>query len=139
MSMIWPPHSVKIVSTPSFLSALATRWPPETRAASLLFGRSVSSAVVAIGAGADAVLTAFMLPPASGNVSYGTKDTTRRPGRGGTGCSRSSVSSHNSPAAEASGCGAQPCGPDRVLIPSVLDATRREVPHAHRLEDKQTN
>src|SRR6266446_6533550 len=29
MSMIWPPHSVKIASTPSFLSALATRLPPE--------------------------------------------------------------------------------------------------------------
>src|ERR1700739_1256849 len=29
MSMIWPPHRVKMASTPSFLSALATRLPPE--------------------------------------------------------------------------------------------------------------
>src|SRR5271163_2703782 len=29
MSIIWPPHSVKMASTPSFLSALATRLPPE--------------------------------------------------------------------------------------------------------------
>src|SRR5208282_3264981 len=29
MSMIWPPQSVKMASTPSFLSALATRLPPE--------------------------------------------------------------------------------------------------------------
>src|SRR6266496_1430049 len=29
MSMIWPPQSVQMTSTPSFLSALATRWPPE--------------------------------------------------------------------------------------------------------------
>src|SRR5579863_8811110 len=66
MSMMWPPHRVKIVSTPSFLRAFATRWPPETSVASLLFGRSVSSAVVelvALGTDADAVLTAFMLPP----------------------------------------------------------------------------
>src|SRR5271169_1455039 len=27
--MIWPPHRVKMASTPSFLSALATRLPPE--------------------------------------------------------------------------------------------------------------
>ncbi len=42
MSMIWPPHSVKIVSTPSFFSALATRWPPEMTPASLLYLASVS-------------------------------------------------------------------------------------------------
>src|ERR1700733_12887279 len=47
MSMIWPPQSVKMVSTPSALSALATRWPPETTLASALFFFSVSSAVVA--------------------------------------------------------------------------------------------
>src|ERR1700752_2371234 len=29
MSIIWPPHRVKMASTPSFLSALATRLPPE--------------------------------------------------------------------------------------------------------------
>src|SRR5579863_5964568 len=29
MSMIWPPQRVKMASTPSFLSALATRLPPE--------------------------------------------------------------------------------------------------------------
>src|SRR5574341_2453650 len=27
--MMWPPQSVQITSTPSFLSALATKWPPE--------------------------------------------------------------------------------------------------------------
>src|SRR3974390_3146944 len=46
MSMMWPPQSVKIVSTPSFLSALATKWPPETTLASRVFCFSVSSAVV---------------------------------------------------------------------------------------------
>src|SRR6516162_9067529 len=46
MSMMWPPQSVKIVSTPSFFSALATRWPPETTSASRLLRLSVSSAVV---------------------------------------------------------------------------------------------
>src|SRR6516162_4054585 len=29
MSIIWPPQRVKMASTPSFLSALATRLPPE--------------------------------------------------------------------------------------------------------------
>src|SRR3569623_1885461 len=46
MSMMWPPHSEKIVSTPSFLSAFATRWPPETTPALRVFCLSVSSAVV---------------------------------------------------------------------------------------------
>src|SRR3954466_6379740 len=46
MSMIWPPQRVKIVSTPSFFSAFATRWPPEATPASRLFRRRVSSAVV---------------------------------------------------------------------------------------------
>src|ERR1700722_4690655 len=83
MSMMWPPQSVKIVSTPSFLSARATRWPPDIRAASLLFGRSVSSAVVgvgALGAATDAVLTAFILPPVSRNVYGATDDAGNRSG-----------------------------------------------------------
>src|SRR5437016_9723851 len=46
MSMMCPPHRVKIVSTPSFLSALATRCPPEMTLASRLLRLSVSSAVV---------------------------------------------------------------------------------------------
>src|SRR6266542_6343801 len=46
MSMMWPPHSVKIVSTPSLFSAFATRCPPETTFASRVFCFSVSSAVV---------------------------------------------------------------------------------------------
>src|SRR6267378_8175673 len=46
MSMMCPPQSVKIVSTPSFFSALATRCPPEMTLASRLFRLSVSSAVV---------------------------------------------------------------------------------------------
>src|SRR3984893_504356 len=46
MSMMCPPHRVKIVSTPSFFSALATRCPPEMTLASRLFRLSVSSAVV---------------------------------------------------------------------------------------------
>src|ERR1700693_965570 len=87
MSMMCPPQSVKIVSTPSFLSALATRGPPDTSAASLLLGLRVSSAVVevpALGAVTDAVVTAFMLPPASENVASGTGDTDRpaAPGHG---------------------------------------------------------
>src|ERR1700730_2295047 len=45
MSMMWPPHSVKIVSTPSFLSALATSLPPEITLPTLFFCFSVSSAV----------------------------------------------------------------------------------------------
>src|ERR671918_414114 len=46
MSMMWPPHSVKIVSTPSFRSALAARWPPEMTLASVLRCFSVSVAVL---------------------------------------------------------------------------------------------
>src|SRR5882762_7237206 len=46
MSMMCPPHRVKIVSTPSFFSALATRCPPEMTLASRLLRLSVSSAVV---------------------------------------------------------------------------------------------
>src|SRR5258706_16383942 len=49
MSMIWPPHSVKIVSTPSFFSARATRCPPEITSALRDFCLSVSSAVLAAG------------------------------------------------------------------------------------------
>src|SRR5580692_6934406 len=49
MSMMCPPHSVKIVSTPSFFKALATRCPPETTLASRVFFFSVSSAVVLTG------------------------------------------------------------------------------------------
>src|SRR5665213_329438 len=71
MSMIWPPQSVKMVSTPSFLSALATKCPPETSAASWLLGRSVSSAVVAIGICDNALGTAFMVPPAWRTVNFG--------------------------------------------------------------------
>src|SRR6476646_3504987 len=48
--MMWPPHRVKMVSTPSFLSALATSRPPETTLASRLFLCSVSVAVDMIGA-----------------------------------------------------------------------------------------
>src|SRR3982074_2040936 len=44
--MMCPPQSVKIVSTPSFFSALATRWPPEATPASRLFLCRVSSAVL---------------------------------------------------------------------------------------------
>src|SRR2546423_8450886 len=46
MSMMCPPHRVKMVSTPSFFSALATRCPPEMTSALRLFRLSVSSAVV---------------------------------------------------------------------------------------------
>src|SRR6185312_2768358 len=46
MSMMCPPQSVKIVSTPSFFRAFATRCPPETTLASRLFCWRVSSAVV---------------------------------------------------------------------------------------------
>src|SRR5207253_9677879 len=46
MSMMCPPHRVKIVSTPSFLRALATMCPPEMTSASRVFRLSVSSAVV---------------------------------------------------------------------------------------------
>src|SRR5271165_1207421 len=57
MSMMCPPHSVKIVSTPSLLSALATRCPPDTTLASRLFCCSVSSAVVDAGRSRTAVAT----------------------------------------------------------------------------------
>src|SRR5258705_4631600 len=50
MWMMSPPQSVKIVSTPSLFSALATRWPPETTLASRVLRFSVSSAVVDAGA-----------------------------------------------------------------------------------------
>src|SRR6266851_8048349 len=40
MSMMWPPHSVKMTSTPSFLSALATRLPPEILALSVTVFRA---------------------------------------------------------------------------------------------------
>src|SRR5580700_1568290 len=46
MSMMCPPHRVKMVSTPSFFRALATRCPPEMTSASRLLRLSVSSAVV---------------------------------------------------------------------------------------------
>src|SRR6266436_6831261 len=46
MSMMCPPHRVKIVSTPSFFSALATKCPPEMTLASRVLRLSVSSAVV---------------------------------------------------------------------------------------------
>src|SRR3989304_3928098 len=44
MSMMWPPHSVKIASIPSFFSALATRWPPEMVSAGSSVGRSFFAA-----------------------------------------------------------------------------------------------
>src|SRR5579863_4937081 len=47
--MMWPPQRVKMVSTPSFFSALATKCPPDTTLASRLFRCRVSSAVVALG------------------------------------------------------------------------------------------
>src|SRR3954451_398592 len=47
--MMWPPHRVKMVSTPSLLRALATSRPPETTSASRLFLCSVSVAVDMIG------------------------------------------------------------------------------------------
>ena len=45
MSMMCPPQRVKTVSTPSFLSARATKCPPETIPSSRLFCASVSCAV----------------------------------------------------------------------------------------------
>src|SRR5580658_8043589 len=63
MSMMWPPHSVKIVSTPSFFSAFATRCPPETTPASRLLRLSVSSAVEVAGAAGTGL--AFMRSPRS--------------------------------------------------------------------------
>src|SRR5271165_984730 len=64
MSMMWPPQSVKIVSTPSFLSALATRWPPEITLASRLLRCRVSSAVLGL-AGIGVGFTVAMLSPNS--------------------------------------------------------------------------
>src|SRR3954451_19855347 len=70
MSMIWPPQRVKIVSTPSFFSAFATRWPPEATPACRLFRCRVSSAVVEcflsiVSAGAGTGLTLAMVPYSS--------------------------------------------------------------------------
>src|ERR1700722_17808759 len=62
MSMMWPPQSVKIVSTPSLFSALATRWPPEITPASRLLRCRVSSAVVLLD-GIGVGLTLAMVPP----------------------------------------------------------------------------
>src|ERR1700741_2447585 len=64
--MMCPPHRVKIVSTPSFFSALATRWPPETTPASRLLRCRGSSAVL----DAAAAGVAALMRPAS--VSPGT-------------------------------------------------------------------
>src|SRR5438270_1956125 len=55
MSMMWPPQSVKMVSTPSFFRALATRWPPEMTLVSRLLRLSVSSAVVVLRVSGDLV------------------------------------------------------------------------------------
>src|ERR1700679_1547588 len=60
--MMCPPHRVKMVSTPSFFSALATRWPPEITLASRIFRCSVSSAVVAL-VGLEMGLTVAILSP----------------------------------------------------------------------------
>src|ERR1700689_2458389 len=76
MSMMWPPHNVKIVSTPSFLSAFATRCPPETTAASRLLGCKVLSAVVVAAVVAAAEDAGVMVSPRWSTVSKGP-----RPGR----------------------------------------------------------
>src|SRR5438270_3403644 len=62
MSMMCPPHSVKIVSTPSLFSALATRWPPEMTVESRVLRLRVSSAVVvdAVVVGARGAMTEAM-------------------------------------------------------------------------------
>src|SRR5215467_16310976 len=64
MSMMCPPHSVKMVSTPSFLRALATRWPPETMLGSALLRARVSWAVACVDLTACAVAmkTSLALP-----------------------------------------------------------------------------
>src|SRR6516225_9593151 len=67
MSMMCPPHSVKMVSTPSFLRALATRWPPETTLGSALLRARVSWAVASVDLTACAVAmkTSLALPDES--------------------------------------------------------------------------
>src|ERR1700757_4612069 len=64
MSIMCPPHSVKIVSTPSFLRALATRCPPETMSGSALLRANVSWAVASVDltACAIAMKTSLALP-----------------------------------------------------------------------------
>src|SRR5579872_5455281 len=60
--MMCPPHSVKMVSTPSFFSAFATRCPPETTPASRLFFCRVSSAVVVAGLDGTGAATLMLVP-----------------------------------------------------------------------------
>src|SRR2546427_12837999 len=60
MSMMWPPQSVKMVSTPSFFRALATRWPPEMTPVSRLLRLSVSSAVLVLRVSAGLVAVSCM-------------------------------------------------------------------------------
>src|SRR5580704_3667376 len=134
--MMWPPQSVKIVSTPSLLSARATRWPPEINVASLLFGRSVSSAVLDAGApaaGADTVLTALISPPASRNQNSATSPVARR--CGGQCRTAGRRRSGHAPGTNAGGGRRQ----TRTLLGDVLDAAGSKVPHAHRLEDEQAD
>src|SRR3954451_24258359 len=51
MSMMCPPHKVKMVSTPSALRAFATRWPPDISAgagSAPFVARALSPAVVPV-------------------------------------------------------------------------------------------
>src|ERR1700747_3713097 len=78
--MMWPPQSVKIVSTPSFFRALATRWPPEMTSASRLLRLSVSSAVVVVllsaGLGAvSSIKPPFLIPT---SATAGSPSSQRR-------------------------------------------------------------
>src|ERR1700733_13408845 len=118
MSMMWPPHNVKMVSTPSFLSAFATRWPPETTAASRLLGCKVLSAVVVAGVAA-AEDAGVMVSPRWSTVSKGAP----RPGR----AARLSVAR----------CGLHRCPPARDRLVLHLGTRGGKVPEAHRFQHEQ--
>src|SRR5271156_6326880 len=60
MSMMWPPHKVKMASTPSLLRALATRCPPESRCASAgtesMFGVALVNTLMPLPSGSVQVI-----------------------------------------------------------------------------------
>src|SRR5579859_709296 len=85
MSMMWPPQSVKMVSTPSFFRALATKWPPEITFASRLLRCRVSSAVVALG-GLEVGFTVAIVSPDSGINEPYSRFVSGSSGTGNTRC-----------------------------------------------------
>src|SRR5918911_1579899 len=59
MSIMWPPHRVKMVSIPSAFSALATRWPPEM--VSGCWAWSTSTGVLSVSPTSGAIFAIILL------------------------------------------------------------------------------